>query len=132
MQINKAQTELSDTRCHIVWTTHCNKRILVGEVAQRTLEVLQGLAEQYGLWVYWIEVSEDHVHMLLDLPPKYSADQVVHVIKATSGREVLRAFPDLRNHLCGDDLWSDEYSIDGVDDQIAWETIKCALEDHPR
>jgi len=56
------------------------KQILVGELAQHAKEVLQRIADEYGMRVgivNSIEVIEDHVNVFWEAPPSYSRAEVV-------------------------------------------------------
>jgi len=50
---------------------------------------------------------EDHVHVFVEVPPRYSPAQVVQIMKSISGQEVFRQFPELRNQLWAGELWND-------------------------
>ena len=97
---------------------------IVGEVAEYTKEVLQRIADEYGLWVDTMEVMEGHVHVFLEVPPRYSPAQVVQIMKSISAREVFQRFPQLRKQLWAGELWSDGYFVRSVGDQVTAEVIR--------
>jgi hypothetical protein len=51
MGIRRTRHAVFDIKYHLVWIPKYRKHILVGEVAQYTKEVLQRVADEYGLWV---------------------------------------------------------------------------------
>ena len=77
------------------------KKILVGQVADYVKVLLVNIAEHYGMEIDTLEVSEDHVHMLLLAPPKYSPSEVVQMMPSISATYVFRRFPELREQLWG-------------------------------
>ena len=79
MGIRRTKHAVFDIKYHLVWIPKYRKHILVGEVAQYTKEVLQRIADEYGMWVDMMEVMEDHVHVFLEVPPRYSPAQVVQI-----------------------------------------------------
>lgn len=46
-----------------------------------------------------LEVDQDHAHLFLSIPPKYSIGQVVELFKAVSVREIRAGFPEVRKQL---------------------------------
>jgi putative transposase len=93
MGIKRTKHAVFDLKYHLVWIPKYIKHILVGEVAQYAKEVLQRIADEYGFWVDTMEVMEDHVHVFLEAPPRYSPAQIVQIMKSISAREVFQRFP---------------------------------------
>jgi putative transposase len=124
MGIRRTKHAVFDIKYHLVWIPKYRKHILVGEIAQYTKEVLQRVADEYGLWVDTMEVVEDHVHVFLEAPPSYSPAEVVQVMKSISAREVLRKFPRLRKQFWAGELWSDGYFVRSVGDRVTSEVIR--------
>jgi putative transposase len=122
--IRRSSHAVYDLKYHLVWTPKYRKHILVGEVAEYAREVLQRAAEEYGMWVDTLEVQEDHVHVFLEVPPRYSPARVVQILKGISAREVFQRFPWLRRKLWGGELWEDGYFVRSVGDEVTSEIIR--------
>ncbi len=60
-----------------------------------------------------MEVMEDHVHIFVEVPPRYSPAQTVQILKGVSAREVFKKFPKLRKQ-----LWAREFLSDNVSCQF--------------
>jgi putative transposase len=43
-----------------------------------------------------MEVKDDHVHLFLSAPPRYSPARVVQVIKSISAKMVFKEFPEVK------------------------------------
>ena len=71
-----------------------------------------------------MEVVEDHVHVFLEAPPRYSPSEVVQIMKSISGREVFKKFPELRKQLWAGELWNDGYFVRSVGDKVTSEMIR--------
>ena len=71
-----------------------------------------------------INVQEDHVHIFLEVPPKYSPARVAQILKSICGREVFRRFPWLREQLWGGELWADGYFVRSVGDEVTGDIIR--------
>lgn len=59
-------------------------------------------------------IELDHVHLLIQIPPKDSVARVVQILKGGSSRIVRKEFPDLQEFLWGDSLWEDGYFAESV------------------
>ena len=103
-------------------------RILSREVSEYLKEVFQRIAEEYEFRIDTMEVMEDHVHIFVEAPPRYSPAQVVQVLKSVSGREVFKKFPKLRKQLWAGEFWSDGYFVKSVGDKVTAEIIRRYIE----
>jgi len=61
-----------DLKYHLIWIPKFRRSILKGKLADRTKQVLCEIAEEYRIKVIAMEVMPDHIHMLIEAPPKYS------------------------------------------------------------
>ena len=77
-----------------------------------------------------MEVSEDHVHVLLIAPPKYSPSEVVQMMKSISARYVFRRFPEVREQLWGGEFWSDGFFVRTGGDAVTSEVIRQYINHH--
>ena len=128
MGIRRTKHALYELKYHLVWTPKYRKQIMKGEIAQYTEEVFKHIAEEYGFWIDTMGVEEDHVHIFLEVPPKYSPKQVVQILKSISAREVFEKFPRLRRQLWAGELWSDGYFVRSVGDKVTAEVIQRYIE----
>ena len=107
MGIRRTKHAVYDLKYHLVWIPKYRKDILSGEVSRYLKEVFQRIAEEYEFRIDTMEVMEDHVHIFVEVPPRYSPAQVVQILKSVSGREVFKKFPKLRKQLWVGEFWSD-------------------------
>jgi putative transposase len=77
-----------------------------------------------------MEISIEHVHILLSFRPKRSIGEVVRIIKSISARELLRAFPSLKHKLWSGQLWEDGYFARTVGDRMTRDVIEKYIEHH--
>src|SRR5690348_9804538 len=71
---------------HIVFATKDRRRVLKAPVQQRLWPYLASIAHEYGITVIAIGGGEDHVHLLLAIPPKLSVATVIRALKADSSK----------------------------------------------
>ena len=59
--------------------------------------------------------DQDHVHLLVSIPPKMSVSSVVRTIKSNTSRELKQKFPIFKKLYWGTDgVWSDGYFVSTV------------------
>jgi putative transposase len=63
--------------------------VLVDEVDKRLKELVIEKQEQYGYEAMEMEVMLDHVHLLLDIHPKNSVENIVNMIKVLTAKAVI-------------------------------------------
>lgn len=111
-------------RCeyHLVMTTKYRRKIFNSGVFAYLETKLQDVRKHYPE-IDFVEVNhdDDHVHLLLSIPPKMSVGSVVRIIKANTSRGMKKKFPFLKDVYWGTDgIWSDGYFVStvGVDARI--------------
>jgi len=57
---------------------------------------------------------QDHVHMLIKIPPKYSVAEVVGYLKGKSAIAVARQFGGRQRNFNGERLWARGYAVSTV------------------
>jgi len=98
--------------------------ILKGDLAKRVREVFAEIAERYEFEIDTMEVKEDHVHLFLSVPPRYSPAGVVQIIKSISAKVVFKEFPEVKKQLWRGEFWSDGYFVHSVGDKVTSEVIR--------
>ncbi len=61
-----------ECKYHVVMVPKYRKKVLYGKVKKYLGEILKDLAKQKGLKIEKGHLCSDHVHMVLNIPPKYS------------------------------------------------------------
>ena len=98
--------------------------ILRGELAKGIKTSFQGICERYGFEIDTMEVKDDHVHLFLSAPPRYSPARVVQIIKSISAKMVFKEFPEVKKQLWGGEFWGDGYFVRSVGDKVTSEVIR--------
>jgi len=97
---------------HLVLVTKYRKAIFTGEMVSRCGAILSDLCSTWGGTLLECSGEGDHVHGLLDLPPKVRPSDVVNNIKTVTSRRLRAEFPALRAAYRGKPvLWSPSYCI---------------------
>jgi putative transposase len=77
-----------ECKYHIVFIPKYRKKRLFGEIRQYLGELFHDLVGQRECRIEEGHLLLDHVHMLINIPPKYSVSQVVGFIKGLSGSHI--------------------------------------------
>ena len=130
MALKSTSHAVYETKYHLVWCPKYRKRILVGEIKERVKELFGGIAERFDFEIDRCEVAEDHIHMLISFPPRYSIAQVVGIIKGISGSKILEEYPELKRKLWGGHIWEQGYFARTVGEQVTDDVIRRYIEKH--
>ena len=128
MGIRRTKHAVYDLKYHLVWIPKYRKQILDKEISDYIKVIFNMIAERYEFRIDTMEVMEDHVHVFVEVPPRYSPARVVQVMKSVSAREVFRKFPDLRKQLWAGELWNDGYFVRSVGDKVTADIIRRYIE----
>jgi putative transposase len=122
--VKRTSHAVYDLKYHMVWVPKYRKMILKGDLAKRLREVFGEIAERYEFEIDTMEVKEDHVHLFLTAPPRYSPAGVVQIIKSISAKVVFKEFPEVKEQLWGGEFWSDGYFVRSVGDKVTSDVIR--------
>ncbi len=91
-----------DCKYHVVFVSKNRKRVLYGKIRTYLGSVFHELAGQRGSKILKGSMVQDHVHMLIQIPPKYSVSEVIGYIKGKSAIAVARQFGDKKKNFNGE------------------------------
>ena len=100
---------------HIVLTPKYRYRILVGDIKQEVEYCIRMFASQKGGKVQELNVQKDHVHLIIDVPPKVSISEMVGVLKGRTAIRVFSKFKKLKERpYWGNHFWAKGYCVDTI------------------
>ena len=96
------------TRYHVVFVTKYRRKVLKGGVDKYLKSKLGEVSEYYpDLKILEANTDEDHVHLLVSIPPRMAVSHAVRIIKANTGRALRMKFPFLQKLYWGvPGIWS--------------------------
>ena len=131
MAVKRTSHAVYDTSYHLVWCPKYRKKIFEREdLRERARQLVQEISEEYGFGIIELEVSVDHIHILISFPPKFSIGEVVRIIKSKSARGMFREFAWLRKRLWSGELWEDGYFARTVGDRMPRDVIRKYIGHH--
>lgn len=107
---------------HIVWIHKYRKKILRDKVKSRLETIFKDVAKDKGLEILGLDINEDHIHLFVSAPPKYSPSLLVNWFKGISSRKYNYWFktPKIK--------WTRAYYV-GTAGTVTAETIKKYIEE---
>lgn len=103
-----------DCKYHVVFVPKYRKKKLYGKIRRFLGPVFHELAGQRRSKILEGCLVQDHVHMLISIPPKYSVAEVVGYIKGKSAIAVARQFGGRKRNFNGESFWARGYAVSTV------------------
>jgi len=95
---------------HLVFVTNYRRNVFTKSVLEELSKVFQNVCKDFSAELVEFEGEKDHVHLLVNYPPKVSVSRLVNSLKGVSSRLVRKkGHLTVRQALWGDSLWSPSY-----------------------
>ncbi len=105
-QYRRGRHSVTGIYAHLVFVTKYRRKVFQPEHIERMNEVCIGVAKKMNFRLLRLNGESDHVHLLIEYPPKLSISQIVNSLKGVSSRMLRKEF-DLAPHK--EHLWSPSY-----------------------
>lgn len=111
---------------HVVWIPKYRKKKLFDWLRPHLGETLHVLARQKECRIEEGYLLEDHVHILISIPPKLAVSSVIGFIKGKSAIYIARNFSGRRRNFTGENLGARGFYVTtvGLDEDSVREYIK--------
>lgn len=93
---------------HLIWTPKYRRKVLVGKIRARLIEVLHEKCQQMKWEIIALEVMPDHLHIFLGASPSDSVEIIVKHLKGYSSFRLRQEFPQLARMKS---LWTRSYFV---------------------
>ena len=103
-----------DCKYHLVFIPKCRRKKLYGKVRSYLGPVFHELAGQRSCQILEGHMVQDHVHVLIAIPPKYAVSEIVGYLKGKSAIAVARQFSGRKRNFNGEKLWARGYAVSTV------------------
>jgi putative transposase len=116
MEVVKTAHSMYRLQYHVVWVCKYRRRILNPGVCSYLKRILIKLLRSMpGVIIETIGFDEDHVHMMMVIPPKYSIAEVLGKLKSQSSSELRKHFSWLSKVYWKENImWSPGYFVSSV------------------
>jgi len=130
MEPKRTSQAVYDTKYHLVWAPKYREWILRGDVREKVEQVFFEIAVNHDFEIDTMEIAQDHVHLFISFPPRYSISKVVGMMKSISASVIFREHPEVKKELWGGEIWEDGYFARTVGDNVTAEVIRKYIECH--
>ena len=130
MALKSTSHAVYEAKYHLVWCPKYRKRVLVDDIRERVKQLIYEIAEQFDFEIDKCEVAEEHIHLLISFPPRYSIARVVGIIKGISSSKIFEEYPKLKKMLWGGHLWEQGYFVRTVGEKITDAVIRRYIQKH--
>jgi len=112
MRFRKSAHAIYKTEYHLVWIPRYRRRIFVKGVKEYTEKMLSNIPELYpDIEVIKLSVQEDHVHMVVVIPPRIAVAKAIQYLKTQSAKKLKVKFPFMQKSYSKGGIWSRGYCV---------------------
>jgi putative transposase len=112
---------------HIVFIPKYRKKAIYGQIREFLKQVFHELARQRGCKIVSGNLVPDHVHMLIEIPPKERVSDVVGYLKGKSAIAIARRFGGKQKNFAGESFWARGYAVSTVGHEL--EKVRAYIRD---
>jgi putative transposase len=95
---------------HLVFVTKYRREVFTQAILDELRVVFASVCADFEAELVEFDGEDDHVHLLVNYPPKVAISNLVNSLKGVSSRMIRRKnYPSIRKKLWGGALWSPSY-----------------------
>ena len=95
---------------HLVFVTKFRHKVFTDAHLTRMEEIMRSVCADFECTLVEFNGEDNHVHLLVNFPPKVAVTKLVNSLKGVSSRRLRQEFPDLvRHYWRANKLWSGSY-----------------------
>lgn len=110
--INSLSHTKWNCKYHIVFAPKYRRKVFYKEKRLAAGKILRQLCEWKHVKIIEAEVCPDHVHMLVEIPPKYSVSSFMGYLKGKSSTMLYEQFGELKYKYRSREFWCRGYYVD--------------------
>ena len=129
--VNNLSHTTWNCKYHIVFAPKFRRKVFYQEKRTDIGKILRQLCEWKGVKIIEAEVCPDHIHMLVEIPPKYSVSRVMGYLKGKSSLMIFEKYANLKYKYGNRQFWCRGYYVDtaGKNSKKIAEYIRNQLEE---
>ena len=112
---------------HIVWVPKYRFRVLKGEIKTLLEADIRMLCEWKRCDIQEISIQEDHIHLVVSVPPKVSISELMGTLKGKLAIKLFKSYPKMKQKpYWGNHFWARGYFVTtvGVDEEVIKRYVK--------
>ena len=99
---------------HIVFAPKYRRQVIYGQIRADIGKILRELCERKGVTIIEAEACPDHIHMFVEIPPKYSVAEIMGYLKGKSSLMIFDRHANLKYKYGNRHFWCRGYYVDTV------------------
>jgi len=104
--LRKGRHSVTSLYCHLVFVTKYRRKVFTSENLVDLHQIFENVANSMDFKVLEVNGEADHVHLMIEYPPKLSISKIVNHLKGVSSRMIK---PKLNWLPHSEHLWSPSY-----------------------
>jgi len=127
MKWKKQSHVIYQCKYHIIWVPKYRYRILKGNIGNFVEETIRMLCEWKRIEILELNVMEDHIHMIIESPPRLSISDIMGFVKGKTAIKIFKSFSGLKQKpYWGNHFWARGYCVStiGLDEEKIRKYVK--------
>ena len=116
-----------DCKYHVVFIPKRRRKAIFGSIRKELGPLFHELARQRECRIVEGHLMPDHVHICIEIPPKYAVASVIGFIKGKSALAIARRFGGKERNFIGEHFWARGYAVSTVGFEL--EQVKAYIRD---
>ena len=112
--INSLSHTKWNCKYHIVFAPKYRRKVFYKEKRAAIGKILRQLCEWKGVKIIEAEACPDHIHLFVEIPPKYSVSNFMGYLKGKSSTMLYEQFGELKYKFRNREFWCRGYYVDTV------------------
>jgi len=109
-EIRTGRSVVFNLHVHLVFITKYRRDVFTNRVLNDLKEIFTKVCLDFEAELIEFNGEHDHVHLLINYPPKVSVSNLVNSLKGVSSRLIRKKnYPEIQKKLWGNQLWSPSY-----------------------
>jgi len=105
----RTRNSVSSLHVHLVFVSKYRRRVFSAKVLDAMSELFSEICFEHGCNLLEFDGEQEHVHALVQYPPKVAVGELVHALKGRSSRMIRKQSPEIRKRYWRGVLWSPSY-----------------------
>lgn len=108
-QVRKGRHCVTALHAHLVFVTKYKRTVFNDDMLNRLKTILEEICQDFEVNLTEFNGEKDHVHLLVEYPPKVQLSKLINLLKGVSSRLIRKEYPEIQRYLWKGALWSPSY-----------------------
>ena len=110
MNLRRGRSCVFLLHAHLVFVTKYRRKVFTVAILKQMESIFSTVCRDFEAQLVEFNGEQDHVHLLVNYPPKVAVSKLVNSLKGVSSRLLRKeGYPSIQKSLWGNHLWSPSY-----------------------